>query len=160
MESRLPCVFRWFPDPLPEVSRSHPHCRAMHIASARLRSLRLLVQNLWAGRRHQVLAGMPAPTFLLTTEMVIFKITGRLCLFCPFVRAIRPMVTLSGPGEASMRLAICFVIYPEVCMESQVIPCPFVYASGSPCLGSLRQMRAHGPSRGHHAIERQDVRKY
>jgi hypothetical protein len=41
---------RWSPGPLPEVSRSHPHCRAMHIASARVRSLCSLLQNVPAGR--------------------------------------------------------------------------------------------------------------
>ena len=40
------------------------------------------------------------------------------------------------------------------------IPCPFVYANGRLCTGTVRLARAYGPSRGRPHVERGDVRKY
>jgi len=45
-------------------------------------------------------------------------------------------------------------------MDTQSIPCPFVYADGRKCAGVVRQARAYGPTRGQHYVARNDVRKY
>jgi hypothetical protein len=45
-------------------------------------------------------------------------------------------------------------------MDSQAIPCPFVYANGRKCCGFVRQARAYGPPRGRHYVDREHVRKY
>ncbi len=40
------------------------------------------------------------------------------------------------------------------------IACPFVYANGRPCTGTVKLARAYGPTRGRHYVGRGDVRKY
>ncbi len=45
-------------------------------------------------------------------------------------------------------------------MASDAIPCPFVYADGTCCSGTVRQARAYGPTRGRNYVARSDVRKY
>jgi hypothetical protein len=40
------------------------------------------------------------------------------------------------------------------------IPCPFTYANGRHCCGTIYRARAYGPSRGSHYVAREDVRKY
>ena len=43
---------------------------------------------------------------------------------------------------------------------ASAIPCPFVYANGKHCTGTVRLARAYGPARGRNYVERDDVRKY
>jgi hypothetical protein len=45
-------------------------------------------------------------------------------------------------------------------MESQIIPCPFVYAAGRRCSGKIYRASAYGPARGGHYVDRAEVRKY
>jgi hypothetical protein len=45
-------------------------------------------------------------------------------------------------------------------MESQKIPCPFVYANGRHCSGVVYKARAHGPTRADNYVDRADLRKY
>jgi hypothetical protein len=45
-------------------------------------------------------------------------------------------------------------------MALEAIACPFVYANGRCCSGTIRQARAYGPTRGRHYVDRSDVRKY
>jgi hypothetical protein len=45
-------------------------------------------------------------------------------------------------------------------MVAQSIRCPFVYANGRKCDGTVRQARAYGPTRGRHYVDRPDVKKY
>ncbi len=45
-------------------------------------------------------------------------------------------------------------------MASIVIPCPFVYANGKPCAGTIRQARGYGPKQDGHCVDQDTVRKY
>jgi hypothetical protein len=45
-------------------------------------------------------------------------------------------------------------------MATHAIPCPFVYANGRCCSGTIYQARAYGPTHGKHYVDRTEVRKY
>ncbi len=45
-------------------------------------------------------------------------------------------------------------------MSDDVFDCPFTYANGCRCKGTISRARAYGRSRGRNYPEREDVRKY
>ena len=45
-------------------------------------------------------------------------------------------------------------------MTDETIQCPFTYANGRRCCGSVYRARAYGPVRNGYYVERDNVRKY